>query len=217
MYVKALLRVPALALIGLICGTAVAAQNPVHNHIGHAATGFNGTPEGQGLLSTAIAEAAVAARHAGLAARDPSDLDGAKRHMGHVIHALDPSVVESGPGLGYGVKQGAEGAARHVELAAGTDGASQNVTTHSNHVITAARNAAANVDAAIALAQRIQASNDYVLAEPLIEQLAALTEAIASGTDANDDGRVGWQAPEGGLAQSDQHLTLLQRGEGLIN
>ncbi len=89
--------------------------------------------------------------------------------------------------------------------------------THGNHVVTAARNAATNADAAIAVAQRLQAATDASMIAELVTELAALTEAIRSGVDSNGDGRIGWQAPEGGLAQADQHLTLMRRGEGLIN
>ena len=43
----------------------------------------------------------------------------------------------------------------------------------------------------------------------------ALTDAILNGTDANEDGRVGWQEGEGGLAQATTHMGLIKRAEGL--
>ena len=30
-------------------------------------------------------------------------------HAGHVINAIDPTIVAQGPGLGYGVKKAAQG------------------------------------------------------------------------------------------------------------
>ena len=206
-----------LTVIGLIGAPAVVAQaSPAHTHMGHVAESFRGTPEGLGgLLPTAVAEAEIAAQHAELAGRDPSNLDGMRRHMGHVINALDPSLVDAGPGLGYGVKAAATGTARHIGLAGGSDGASDNVKTHATHVETAATNAANWADEAVALARRIQEATDAAAAARLLEELVSKTSAIVSGMDANGDGRIGWQEGEGGLAQATQHMTLMMRGEGM--
>ncbi|MEM7417925.1 MAG: hypothetical protein AAF389_20725 [Gemmatimonadota bacterium] len=203
------------AAFALAPANADGQTNPVHAHIGHAADGFRGTPDGMGLLPTAVAEAEIAHQHATLAGRDPSSLEGMQRHMAHVIHALDPSEVEAGPGMGYGVLAAAEGAARHTELAAGSDGASDGVKTHATHVATAARHAVTNAEAAIGLAEEIQEAEDAATAAELLTQLTALTDAILNGVDANEDGRVGWQEGEGGLAQATTHMGLIKRGEGL--
>jgi hypothetical protein len=207
----------ALALFALATPPSLRAQSddPAHMHVGHVADAFRGTPEGQGLLPAAVAEAQVAAQHAGLAARDPTNLDGLKRHAGHVLHALDPSTVESGPGGGYGVKAGADGAARHIELAAGSEGASDNVKLHANHVATAASNVSGWTDEAIELARGIQAATTADEATEKLHELIQLTDAIANGRDTDGDGRIGWQEGEGGLAQASQHLTLMKNGEGL--
>ena len=61
----------SLGLIFLSGGAAVMAmqdkkmakKNVAHVHIGHVMTGWNDTPDGQGLLPTAEAEAKVARRH----------------------------------------------------------------------------------------------------------------------------------------------------------
>lgn len=68
----------AASTVSLATADAAAAQgvDPVHAHIGHVATAFRGTPDGQGLLTAAVAEAEVAHQHATLAGRDPSDLEG---------------------------------------------------------------------------------------------------------------------------------------------
>jgi hypothetical protein len=202
------------AVAGVVSASAVIAQNPSHAHIGHVADGFRSTPDGQGLLPAGVAEAQVAAQHAGFAARDPNNLDGMKRHMGHVIHALDPSQVESGPGAGFGVKAAAAGVVRHIELAAGSDGASDNVKTHANHVATAARNVERWADEAIALANEVLDATDNSAAD-LVAEIEELTDAILNGRDANGDGRVGWQEGEGGLEQATFHVNAMKRGEGL--
>lgn len=189
--------------------------NPAHAHIGHVADGFRGTPEGQGLLPVAVAEAETAHQHATLAARDPASLDAMQRHAGHVLHALDPSTVESGPGAGYGVLPATSRAVQHIELAAASDGASDGVKTHATHVATAAASARSNAEAAIDLAEQIQEAETAEEAAGLLEQLTGLTDAIVNGVDADGDGRIGWQEGEGGLAQAVQHVNLMKRGEGI--
>ena len=206
-----------LAFAGLFYGgVAIAAQgNAAHTHIGHVADGWRDTPDNQGLLPTAIAEAKIAAQHAALAAKDPSNLDAMKRHTGHVVNAVDPEAMANGPGLGYGVKRAAAGAATHIELAAKSDGASGGVTTHSNHIATSARNTVARADEIIALAGKIQMASSASAAAPLVAELNTLAEQLITGVDANGDGRTGWQEGEGGLQQAEQHLNLLKKGEGL--
>ena len=200
-----------LALAG---GPLAAQADPAHTHMGHVLDQFRGTPEGQGLLPTAVAEAAVAATHAGLAARDLSNLDAMKRHAGHVLNALDPSEAENGPGLGYGVKAAATRVARHIELAARSEGASQNVKTHATHVATSANNTVARADRMIELAKAIQGSDSAESAAESVQELNTLAAALTAGIDADDNGRVGWQEGEGGLDATETHMGLMQRGEG---
>lgn len=204
-----------VAVATVLAAAAASAQSPAHTHIGHVADAFRGTPEGQGLLPAAVAEAAVAAQHAGFAGRDPSNLDGMKRHMGHILNAIDPTEVENGPGLGYGVKAAAAGVVRHTELAAGSEGASDNVKAHGNHIATAAGNVVTWADEVVVLARQVQEATDAAAAAEIVAELVELTNAIVSGTDQNGDGRTGWQEGEGGLEQATLHMNLMKRGEGL--
>ena len=179
--------IPVLALVVLGVGTSgvVAEQGGAgHNHIGHVADAWNDTPEGQGLLPTALAEARIAARHAGLAAGDTSNLEAMKSHTGHVLHAVDPTAIENGPGLGYGVKRAAEGAAKHIQAAAGSDGASQAITTHATHVATSAQNTVTRADEIVMLAQKIQGASTASAAAPLVQELNTLSQQLVDGTDA---------------------------------
>jgi hypothetical protein len=187
---------------------------PVGTHIGHVVNGFNDTPNGQGLLPVAMAEARIAAQHAALAARGAGNLDGMKLHMGHVIHALDPSVVAMGPGQGYGVKKAALGVASHIDLAAKAQGASQNVITHANHIATSARNTVQRADSIVALAKQVQAATVAADAAALVNQVVSLTEQLIAGADANGDGRITWEAGEGGLQHAEQHVMLMLNAEG---
>jgi len=203
----------ALALVAFAGIQEAAAQ--AHNHIGHVADKWNDTPEMVGLLPAAIAEARVAAQHAGLAARDTSDLDSMKRHTAHVLHAVDPTQIENGPGAGYGVKQAAEGAAKHIMAAANSDDASGAVKTHAEHVATSARNTVARADEIVMLAQKIDAAASASDAAGLVTELNDLAQALLAGVDANNDGRTGWQEGEGGLETAETHLNLMKNAEGL--
>ncbi len=45
--------------------------NMAHAHMGHVLTGWKDTPDKKGLLPTAMAEAAIAKTHVGLALKQP--------------------------------------------------------------------------------------------------------------------------------------------------
>jgi len=192
--------------------TVAVPAGPVGVHIGHVMNGFTDTPKGLGLLPTAMEEARVAAVHAGLAARDLENLGSMKLHAGHVINAIDPTVVTAGPGLGYGVKRSALGIATHMDLAAKTPGASDDVVMHANHVATSARNTVQRADAIVALAKRIQAATAASEASALVSQLVSLTNELMLGKDADADGKVTWKEGEGGLQQCDEHVRLMLGG-----
>ena len=72
--------------------TVPAGAQPSHNHIGHVMTSWKDTPATQGFLPVAIADAKVAATHAGYMQKSPENLDSLKLHAGHVLNALDPSI-----------------------------------------------------------------------------------------------------------------------------
>jgi hypothetical protein len=95
------------------------------------------------------------------------------------------------------------------------EGASDNLITHTRHIVGAARSVVARSDRIGGLAAQIQATTSASAVESALTQLTALAEALLSGSDADRDRRVGWSEPEGGLRQIGQHLTLLKRGEGL--
>ena len=184
-------------------------RGPVGVHIGHLVESFADTPMGRGLLPTAVAEARTAALHAGLAARDPNDLAAMQRHAGHVLHAVDPSLEPSGPGLGYGVKRAAVGVVTHAELTAAVPGAAPAVTMHAAHVATAARTTIQRADAIAGLVRRIRGATTAADAAGLVSQLVSLANELTAGRDEDADGRIDWKAPEGGLQQAEEHARLL--------
>lgn len=184
---------------------------PVGVHIGHVMNGFNETPSLQGLLPAAMAEARIAVQHATLAGRQPENLEYMKTHVGHVVHALDPMVVRTGPGMGYGVRKATEGVIAHIELAAAAPGASSNVIGHTKHVVIAAKNTLARIDQLLSLAQQVQTATVAADAAKLVSQITSLAEQLLAGADANGDGRVTYDAPEGGLQQADEHVRFMVR------
>lgn len=178
-------------------------------HVGHIVNAFTDTPNGMGLLPVALAEARIAAQHATLATRASTDLAAMQLHAGHVLHALDPSIVTTGPGRGYGLKRAANGVATHIELAAKAEGAGPEVSTHAPHIAAAARSTVARTEAIIAIAKQIQAATSAADAAKLVGQLASLSDQLLSGADLNSDGRVGLDGGEPGLQMVQQHVNLM--------
>ncbi len=175
-------------------------------HIGHVVNSFADTPNGMGLLPAAFSEARTAAQHAGLAAK-AANLDGMKLHAGHVINAMDPTIVNLGPGLGYGMKKAALNVATHIELAAKAPGASQSVILHASRIATAARNAAAKSDQVVAVAKQVQAATTMAEATALLSQLSALCDQVLAGVDSKNSGRITWET--GGLNQAQEEINLM--------
>ena len=209
-----ILALAALATAVLVAAPAVSAQNEAHRHIGHVADMFNGTPGNVGLLAAAQAEAEVASLHAGLAAGS-GDLAAIRQHTVHVLHAIDPSTSDSGPGKGYGLARAAAGCAEHIGMAGRSDDASDAVKSHATRVQTSCMNVVRWAESIAEKGAAVAAATDMAAAKALAEEIAAMTEAIVSGTDADGSGRVSWGEGEGGLAQAATHLRLMKEAEGL--
>ncbi|MEP6781856.1 MAG: hypothetical protein ABJC26_18300 [Gemmatimonadaceae bacterium] len=198
-----------VAAVAIPAPTMVVPANAMGNHIGHVVNSFNDTPDKTGFLAIATSESKVAQQHAALAMRAPTNLDMMKLHAGHIINALDPTIVTAGPGKQYGVKKAATNMATHVEMAGKAEGSNPNALAQSTLVAAAARSTVARADEIIALAQKIQAATDAPSAAALLAQVVPLCDQLISGFDANKDGKIDVAAPEGGLLQAQQHVALM--------
>jgi hypothetical protein len=182
-------------------------------HVNHVTSAFNGTPNGQGLLATTLAEAKIVVDHAALASRNTTSLDAMKTHAGHIIHAIEPAEGSKGPGAGYGLKKAANNVAVHIDMAGKAAGASANIQTHAAHIAASAKNTVTRADQILSLAKQIETATDAAAAAKLVGELNKLAGQLSNGVDANGDGRVNWQEGEGGLAMVEQHVGLLVQGE----
>lgn len=204
---------------GLAIAPAASAQREVpadlRVRIDEAANASVGTPRGEGLLPTARAEAEIAVRHVGLAAANEADLDAMKLHVGHALHAIDPEVVTSGPGLGYGVRRAAQAVAEHLAFVRDHEESAGRVRIYSRYVATLAKNVVERADSIVAVGNEIREAASAVEAAELLERLTSLGDALIQGVDANRDGGVGWRRGEGGLEQAGQYLTVLERYAGM--
>lgn len=208
----------AIGAIALAAGaTAADKMHPVsHAHIGHVASGWTDTPKGMGLLPTAIAEAKIAAYHAGVALTKPNNLAWLKAHTWHAVHAVDPKAApKGGPGLGYGVRKAAIGAAYHIRVAGKSKDSTANIRLHVEHVAVSAGNSVARIDAIVAAAKKIQAARSAGEALPLARKIALWSKQLTAGSDANGDGKITWVKGEGGLKQADKHLGYMMQGENI--
>lgn len=226
------LSVLAALSVGASTGWAQTSASSAHAHIGHVMTAWKDTPEMKGFLPTAIADAQVAMEQV-----ERADLEGRINDFwlygGYVLNALDPGAETDAllktayarlptnyvkievPGTGYGIRRAVAGALQHVQLAAKSEDASDNVKTHAAHVAASLENVAKWTEEAIAVTRKLLAAKDVGGGQVLIDELTYLVGQIGIGTDANGDGQTGWQTGEGGLRQANTHMRLMMKAEGL--
>jgi hypothetical protein len=196
--------------------TAKPAAGTAHGHIGHVMSAWDDTPNNAGLLPTALAEADVAREHAGFAAQKLDNLSWMRTHAGHVLHAVAPDRISSGPGLGYGVIRASEGVLKHIDFASRTEDASDNVKHHAEHVGAAASNTVLRANEIVVLVSNIQSNNDVAAVAAMVRHMAAVAEQLRAGKDLDSDGEVQWDNGEGGLDTAVIHMEFMMKGENLI-
>ena len=204
-----------------------------HTHIAQVMTSAKDTPNQKGFLPTAIADAQVALEQV-----ERADLEGRINDFvlygGYVLSALDAGAETQAllkkayerlpttyvkieiPGTGYGIKRAVAGALDQVRLAATSEGATDNVKQHAEHVTASLQNVATWTDEAVATARKLIAASDVGAGQILVDELTEQVTHIAIGHDANGDGQTGWQPGEGGLRQA-QHMRLMMKAREAID
>ncbi len=205
----------AIGLVMVLIAVVVLAQSEKesHRHMGHVTMSWGDTPDNVGLLTILEEEAQIAAQHAGLAAQDLSDLSSMQTHTRHVRHAIEAASESVGPGKGYGILKAAQGVSRHISLASNAGESSDNVKRHAEHVKSSAENVVKWGQEVMQLSEQVLSASAADQAAPSVQQIQELTQHIVNGTDADGDGRVSWQAGEGGVAQARQHMGFMASGE----
>ena len=207
----------AVAAAGVLTASA-GAQEEAHAHILRVVNPEATAVEELGFLRQAVGEAGTAAEYASFGAggqERPGDLWAMKTHARNILHALDPTRVENGPGLGFGLFEASRKTIEHVEMAANTSDATDNLRTHARHVVNCVHNTLERAHRMLGIVEQILATESAEEADQLSDQLNTLGFQLRNGVDANGDGRVTWHEGECGLYIAQEHMQLLIRGEGI--
>lgn len=124
----------SLLLAATLLGTGCASQLPLtsHAHMGHSLTAWHDTPNNEALLTVAEEELALAINIADAMQADSSPAAMAFRN---ILHTLNPDRVANGPGLNYGAIRALEGTLEHLEYAAASTDASDNLLTSMDSLV----------------------------------------------------------------------------------
>ena len=213
MMLKSQRRCSSLYMTAFILAAAIsfsATANEALKHVDHVMTHWADTPQEQGLLPVATAEAKVARNHADLAASDLTNLSSMHLHTRHVLHALDPAQEVKGPGLGYGLIKASEAFAVHAELASDSEDANDIIRVSGIMVASVGRNTTRRAKEAFELSKKILASKTIETAAPKVQKLRKLTHALFAGEDLNKDGRIVWYHHEGGLKIAIEQMEIIK-------
>jgi hypothetical protein len=188
-----------LVLLTSIGGCARQLPLISHAHIGHTLTAWRGTPDEQGLFVVAEREAAIALQEAQLAACT-TDPEAARQHASNVVHALNPDLETSGPGLDYGAIRALQGSMDHIKFAATTQDASHHVIRSADAYARSADRVLGCFQVALGVAQLAAQASDAET-RGLSEELEALLRECVSG------------GKEAGLVQLRQQLSAMASQE----
>lgn len=203
--------------LGLLA-TLAGAQDTADQHILRVVNPEAASVAELGFLRQAVGEAGTAAEYASFAAggqQRPGDLRAMKTHAGNVLHALDPTRRENGPGLGFGLFEASRNTIEHIRMAADAPDASDNLRTHAAHVVSCVRNTLERAHRMLEITEGILATESAEEADQLSDELNTLGFQLRNGVDANGDGLVTWHEGEGGLYVAQEHMQMLMRREGI--
>jgi hypothetical protein len=81
-------------------------------------------------------------------------------------------------------------------------------------VTTAATNVVTMADDVVAVAQKIRMSTSQEEAQKLAAEMQTKAEQLTTGVDADKNGQISWNKPEGGLNQAQQHMNFMKAAAG---
>lgn len=187
-------------------------------HIRHVVTAFPANPNGNAFLIGAEEQLLLAIEHAGFLQEElaADDIDEAHRHAEHVVNILDGEdgpnfgnldgdATAQNPGDGFGVRAYLEGAKQHAQLAADAEDATAEVKLHAGHVLISSDNTLARLEAAIAEALGVIASDSASEAQPAADAMSEFLELAYSGQDVDGDGAIAPIEDEGGWETAYEH------------
>lgn len=194
---------------------AESTMNVAHMHLEHVAISWPEAPNQVGFMTVALQEAEIAMDHVALAERHGGDLATLKLHVGHALHALDPEEQDSGPGLGFGVIEGADGAEKHTLYAAQSPGASDNIINNNLRVRNPLRNAESLAKMAVRAGNSALDARTVSAARESLVDMAWLVNAMINGVDENGNGTIEATREEGGIVIALDEMSAIRRAEGL--
>lgn len=177
----------ALVFAGLLfAGCAQKMPLISHAHIGHSLTAWHDTPDNEALLIVAEKELAIALAESTSIVKATGAAN-KRHHFRNVVNTLNPDFQGAGPGLGYGAIRATQGTAEHLEYAAQSPDASDNIVTTVVKLTEQIYAISSRLNQALQLAISAENEPDERLAElgvALNEQLhlAVAGEASASNT-----------------------------------
>lgn len=163
----------------------------------------DGTPAHQGLLYTAMYDAAVAGQNAGLA-RAAASREEVRTRVGEVLYAIDPEgapnwpakaagIVQVWAGTGYGLRRALRGMTEEINGALEAGTASAALRSDGPRAIRCAENTLARADRAFALGQRALVAGSDTELDPILRELEEVATALNNGVPSPDDEGCGLQ------------------------
>lgn len=196
----------SIAIWTLIAAASLASgcahQQPLisHAHIGHCLTTWHDTPGTQGLFQVASAELDTARHEADAALQSDQTPIQRALHIDNVTHALNPDLQPLGTGLDYGAIRAMESGVEHLEYAATSGDASENIVS----------SVAVLSEIGLAVVARMRTAtqqaksagvNDPAGLERIAVELRSTLRAASAGVDVNGNGRIEANAAEAGMEQ----------------
>jgi hypothetical protein len=195
--------------------TAVLAAQTVdvatRERLGTLMTAAADTPQKQGLVTVALADATIAVKQAWAAEQSPKDLVTMQAGARGVLQALDPALAKEGAASGYGVRPAVLGIIEQLRTLSTAD-TKADVMRTAPPALVAAQHVLVWCDAAIATARQIVAATRAADAAALTHALSTLTRQLAAGANTSFERHAIPAASEGGLLYVQLQLQMLKVG-----